>query len=228
MWHVRAFLGFLAVEVPVRNDAQGFAYGDGHDADNSLHAEQEKVEVEVDPGQDVFVRHCHENRGTAVSEDGSDGVLGDGATAFLGGAHDGRGRSGAAGGGDVDSVVIVALLIVGHCVQRRVFRAMRGGFAIEVRHKVNGQPGRGQICGAAGSRAVGEDKDRTQERRAEKRSGAGCFTQGREWVGLNLLESPGVEGRVGLPAQFHQADGAKPLGISYSTYHQPQRRPCKS
>jgi hypothetical protein len=42
-------------------------------------------------------------------------------------------------------------------------------------------------------------KDRTQERRAEKRSGAGRFTQGREWVGLNLLESPGVEGDVGLP-----------------------------
>jgi hypothetical protein len=76
---------------------------------------------------------------------------------------------------------------------------VRGGFATGVRHKVNGQPGRGQICGAAGSRAVGEDKDRTQERRAEKRSGAGRFTQGREWVGLNLLESPGVEGDVGLP-----------------------------
>jgi hypothetical protein len=37
-----------------------------------------------------------------------------------------------------------------------------------------------------GSRAVGGDKDRTQEQEVEKRSGAGRFTQGREWVGLNL------------------------------------------
>jgi hypothetical protein len=115
MRDVRTFLRFLTVEVPVRNDTQGFAYGDGHHADNSLYAEQEKVEVEVDPGQDIFVRHCHENRGTTVSEDSGDGVLGDGATALLGRAHDGRGRSGAAGGGYVNSVIIVALLVVGHC-----------------------------------------------------------------------------------------------------------------
>lgn len=107
----RTLLSLLRVEVAVRDDARRLAYGDGEHAHDRLHAQQEEVEVEVAPGQDVFVRHRHEDRREAVREDGHDGVLRDGPAA-LALPGDGRGRARASRGAHA---VIVALLIVGHC-----------------------------------------------------------------------------------------------------------------
>ena len=57
----RTLLCLIRVEIAVCDNAGRLADGNGDNANDRLHAEQEEVKVEVAPRQDVLVRHRHED-----------------------------------------------------------------------------------------------------------------------------------------------------------------------
>lgn len=125
------FLGLVAVEIAVGNGARGLERGNDGNADDGLgdvsdiswhrahwtdlDGQQEKVQVEVDAGKHIFVRRRHQDRRAAVCENGEKRALSDSGLAVspLSWADRGRGGSEILGRGHL---VLVVLLIVGHCV----------------------------------------------------------------------------------------------------------------
>lgn len=43
-----------------------------------LHSKKEEIEIEAEPGEDIFVRDGHQDGGTAVTQDWEDGIVGRG------------------------------------------------------------------------------------------------------------------------------------------------------
>lgn len=132
-----------------------------------LHSKQKKGQVEIHTRQNVFVRHCHHNRGAAVCEDGGHGVLCHGHASLGRGARGGRRSAELLG----HRIVVIALLVVGHDVVKTGYRC-----AQRVHSRQDGREAKEQSAQAVsrleGARmAVGrenEGQDGTGDRKRER------------------------------------------------------------